>query len=434
MTSSGNGAFDLERMARRAGVDRPTFGLDKGDRKHPRRILHVFGGMRRGGAEMRTLDVMRWIDRSRYQLHFCALSGLPGELDGDIEALGGQVHRLPLGPLFPLRFRALLRRERFDVVHSHVHYASGYVMRLAAAFGVPIRVTHFRNTSDGNRRTMARHAQQRILRRWIDRHATHILAVSEGAMRAGWSDDWEHDSRCHVVYNGLDLSRYQGTATRDAVRHEFGLPVASRLFVHVARMVTQKNHTRVVEIFGEIAAGDAHAYLLLVGRPSVDIERRIRKRIDQLQLHTRVIVAGERNDVPRLLRAANLLLLPSLWEGLPGVVLEASAVGLPVLASDLPGCREIARQCDSVRCLPLAACDQQWAIYARYLARPLISVASDDCVPASPLEGTEFEIGRCVRTLARIWDGEVPSVVPHSGASLVGEVAYRPPFPAHLAG
>jgi hypothetical protein len=102
-----------------------------------RNILHLFGRMDRGGAEMRTLDVMRRADRGRFRLHFCALSGRRGELDEEIRSLGGEVHLLPLSASFPWKFRRLLREGRFDVVHSHVHYPSGYLLRLAAKEGTP---------------------------------------------------------------------------------------------------------------------------------------------------------------------------------------------------------------------------------------------------------------------------------------------------------
>src|SRR5579864_7335487 len=93
------------------------------------RVLHIFGRLDRGGAEMRTLEVMRALDRARWGFEFCCLSGLPGELDEEARSLGGKVHLLHLGPTFPLRFRALLRANGFQAVHSHIHWPSGYVLR-----------------------------------------------------------------------------------------------------------------------------------------------------------------------------------------------------------------------------------------------------------------------------------------------------------------
>src|SRR3989304_7354800 len=96
------------------------------------KILHVFWRTSRGGAEMRTIDIIRHIDRSQYRLEYVALSGLPGTLDDEIRRLGGEVHYCPLGLTFSRRFRRLLRPEKYNVIHSHVHYFSGYLLRLAA--------------------------------------------------------------------------------------------------------------------------------------------------------------------------------------------------------------------------------------------------------------------------------------------------------------
>ena len=116
-----------------------------------------------------------------------------------------------------------------------------------------------------------------------------------------------------------------------------------------------KNHLRLIDIFGEVLRRQPTAVLLLVGQGRNAIERRLHRRIAQLGLGGQVVFCQERTDVPRLLGAADALIFPSLWEGLPGVVLEACAAGTPVLASDLPGVRDIAARLPRVRCLSLEA-------------------------------------------------------------------------------
>lgn len=118
------------------------------------KVLHIFGRMSYGGAEKRTLDLMRHIDRKRYHFHFCVLSGQSGELDKEIQHLGGSIHYIALSLAFPFKFLQLLRREQYDVVHSHIHYSSGLILWLSALANVPIRIAHFRNTSDGKPDTL----------------------------------------------------------------------------------------------------------------------------------------------------------------------------------------------------------------------------------------------------------------------------------------
>jgi glycosyltransferase involved in cell wall biosynthesis len=369
------------------------------------RILHVFGRMHRGGAELRTLDLMRAIDRRRFQLHFCTLSGTAGSLAGEIRALGGDVHPVALGLSFPLRFHRLLRAQRFDVVHSHVHYASGLVLALARLRGVPVRVAHFRNTHDGKPDDWRYGMQRRLLRGLIDAHATHILAVCEGAMRVAWGPEWARDPRCQVIYNGLDLAPFAGAPARAAVRGELGFPADCPLYIHVGRLTRQKNQLRTVAIFARIRARTPEARLLLVGHGDGALEARLRERVADASLQGSVLFVGERADVPRLLRASDVLLFPSLWEGLPGVVLEACAAGIPVLASDLPGVLEIAAHFASVRALPLDVPDETWAHEAVRLAADRRAVV-DDTGPRERFAASVFDLRRCAEAMGHVWRGQ----------------------------
>ncbi|MFN8944113.1 MAG: glycosyltransferase family 1 protein, partial [Pseudobdellovibrionaceae bacterium] len=97
------------------------------------RILHIFGKMDRGGAEMRTLELMEKLSNEKqFLFDFCVLSGQPGELDSKIRSLGGEVHYLKLNFAFTNQFRRLLRTKKYDAIHSHVHLFSGYLLKLAA--------------------------------------------------------------------------------------------------------------------------------------------------------------------------------------------------------------------------------------------------------------------------------------------------------------
>ena len=141
--------------------------------------------MVRGGAELRTLDLMRQAALSDYEFHFATLAPGPGTLDAEISRLNGQVHSCALGLTFPFRFRELLHSGRFDIVHSHVHYFSGYILRLASKAGVPARIAHFWSTGDGQQPTFRRRAQRVLTRRWVDSHATAIVAVSGYSLSDG---------------------------------------------------------------------------------------------------------------------------------------------------------------------------------------------------------------------------------------------------------
>jgi len=374
----------------------------------PLKILHVFGRMGRGGGEMRTMEIYRHIDRRRYQFHFATLSDRPGELDEEIRTLGGEVYPLERRRHgFARRFRELLQRGQFDVVCSHVLYYSGFILRLAARCHVPTRVSFFRSLYDGQGLGLGWKPYRKLMCRWIDRYATNILAVAEGVMAGTWRADWKADPRCQVIYNGLDLAPFDVEVDADEVRREFGLPKCDPCYIHIGRMTPPKNHLRLISIFAEVLKHQPAASLLLVGRGGSRIEQDVRHRVAELAIADRVVLCNERNDVPRLLQASDALIFPSRWEGLPGAVLEACAAGIPVLASDLPGVREIAARLPGVSCLSLDLDDVTWA-------RTLQSISEASNVRPSRQDirrcfaESEFTIQRCASRHCRIWQGPGP--------------------------
>ncbi len=323
--------------------------------------------MDRGGAEMRTIDLMRQDALRSFEFHFATLGVGAGSLDETIRELNGHVHSCPLTGTFPRRFRRLLRDHDYDVVHSHVHYFSGYTLRLAAKEGVSTRIAHFRSTGDGQSSTWRRRIQRFVMTRWIDRYATNIVAVSTGVMDSAWHSNWRDDPRCRVVYSGLDLNPFTVPVDRAAVRREFNVPRDAILIIHVGSLSTWKNQQRLLHIFARLHQTVPESRLLLVGRDGDGSRRRIEETISALKLQHAVTVAGERQDIVRLLKAADLMIFPSLREGLPGAIVEACAAGTPVVAAEIPGAREIASAFPTVLCVPLEADDSEWIATARRL-------------------------------------------------------------------
>lgn len=371
-------------------------------RSSQRNVLHVFGRMNRGGAEMRTLDMMRLLNRDRFRLHFCTLSGLPGDLDDEIHSLGGVVHPCRLDPGFPRRFRKLIRHVRPEVVHSHVLHASGYMLRLAAAEGVPIRIAHFRSTGDGRQPTLRRHIQGSVMRRWLDRYATDILAVSHGAMREAWTRYYPADERCKVIHTGIDTAPYAADVDPVAVKREFAIPGSSRTYIHVGNFTQDKNHRKLVGIWAELLKMDPHAHLIMVGRGGTPAETQARQMVDQLGISGSVHFAGSRFDVPKLLKSTDAMIFPSLREGLPGVVLESCAAGTPVVAAELPGVVEIAAHFSSVVPKPVTAPDLDWANTACQLA----STSRNRAEALRVYRTSPFSIDRAIESHEAVWTGK----------------------------
>jgi glycosyltransferase involved in cell wall biosynthesis len=364
-------------------------------------VLHIFGRMDRGGAEMRTVEVLRHLAPSSAKFSFLSLSGQPGELDAEICRLGGRVHLVKLDASFPRRFPTLLRRERVDVVHSHVEHFSGLLLLLARWAGVPIRIAHFRSTTDGHRPTLRRRLQRSVMKALVNRNATRILAVSRGAMESQWGPSWEADGRCEVVYNGLDTAPFSGPAERDDVRAELGLAASSYLVIHVGRLDPAKNHAMVLDVFAQLARRLPDAHLALVGRGGNSVEACVREQAGREGILERVHLLGVRHDVPRLLKAADLMIFPSLWEGLPGAVLEACAAGIPVVGSAIPGVVEIAGYFPSVTVMADGAGVAAWADHCMEAIQGRKWLGHFH--GATALESTPFSMDACTTALLRIY-------------------------------
>ncbi len=306
----------------------------------PIRILHVVGGMNRGGIETWLMHILRRIDRDRFQMDFLVHTTQPCAYDEEIRALGSKIIPClyPSQPwMYADNFKRILREsDPYDVVHSHVHHFSGYILRLAQQAGVPVRIAHSHlDTSLIDAKAgLFRRLYLALTKYWIARYATHGLGCSRNALLALFNQDWDTDPRWRVLYCGIDLTPFKKRVDSVTVRAELGIPADAFVVGHVGRFQEQKNHRFLLEIFAEVAKREQQAYLLLVGegplRPNIE------QQALQMRLGDRVIFAGGRSDVPRLMMAAmDVFLLPSLNEGLPMTGIEAQAAGLPLILSDI---------------------------------------------------------------------------------------------------
>lgn len=294
-----------------------------------------------GGVETWLMQVLRQIDRERFGMDFLVESVEPSPHGAEIRALGSRILGAPgaQGPLRPWWYarhlgRFLRERGPYDVVHSHVHHANGYVLRLARRAGVPARIAHSHLETAPLQAGSGpvRRGYLALMNRWIAGQATLGLAASRKAAADLFGPAWHDDARWRIHHCGLDLAPFRQQVDPLAVRAELGFPADALVVGHVGRFTAQKNHSFLLEIVGEAARREPRLRLLLVGdgplRPAVE------RQAAQLGLAERVVFAGPRHDVPRLmLGAMDLLLFPSLFEGLGLVLVEAQAAGLPCLLS-----------------------------------------------------------------------------------------------------
>ena len=326
------------------------------------RVLQVLGRMARGGAELRILEVMRQLMPEGIVSDVLVLSGQPGELDSEVERCGGTVIPLMRKWGWQQRLRKILRAGRYSAVHSHVHYFSGWILKAAYQEGVPVRVVQFHNIDDGNGQGIFRQVYRWRAKKLLSRYATSLLGVSHSALSANWPKH-QSDSRCQVIYNGVDFAPFFCiSSTKEKRKELLGANHANlKMVIHVGNLTPAKNHAMILQIFTFLAQQREDVHLFLVGGGDMEREVDLRRQITSSPCASRIHVLGIRTDVPTLLLAADAFIFPSLYEGLPGALVEACAAGLPSVTSDIGPCREVAECIPLVHCLSINQTSEIWA-------------------------------------------------------------------------
>ncbi|MFZ3577247.1 glycosyltransferase family 1 protein [Virgibacillus sp. DJP39] len=316
----------------------------------PLKILHVVVNMNRGGAETLIMNLYRNMDRKKVQFDF--LTCKEGVFDTEIREMGGIVHRIPylteVGHFGYLREldRFLEANSGYKIIHSHMDKMSGLVLRAAKKANVPIRIAHSHNTSSEGTRI------SKIYKWYAGRHilpnATQLYACSRSAA------EWLYGNKSKntvVLKNGIEPDGFQyKQSVRESIRKELKLDPESFVIGHVGRFATQKNHQFLLDVFAEVRKNLPNAVLILAGDGPLKAE--ISEKAKKLKIDSDVKILGIREDINILLQAFDIVVFPSLHEGLPVTLIEAQGAGLPCMISDKVT-REVDMEIGLVQSLPL---------------------------------------------------------------------------------
>ena len=289
----------------------------------PLRVCHVSITLKTGGLERILADLARHHDRENCRPEFLAIREV-GRFADEIRAAGGVVHQLrPGGRVSQInQMRKLFRDRQFDVVHTHNTYPHLYASVAARLAGVPVVV----NTRHGQR---AGHGWKSSMPfRWASHLVDRIITVSDDAANLCIHSDRVNPRKVQRIWNGIDLSDFR-----------FSGPVNKPIAISVARLSAEKDFPTLLSAVSRVLKAVPEFRLQIVGNGP---ER------DQLQALTRelgieqaVEFLGERTDVPDLLSQAGFFISSSRTEGISLTLLEAMAVGLPVVATAVGGNPEI---------------------------------------------------------------------------------------------
>lgn len=231
--------------------------------------------------------------------------------------------------------RALLRRERFDIIHTHkatAHTLAFLALLFSAAKHRPKLVVQRGVVFPLNKNPFSK-----IKYRW---RVAKIVAVSQGVKEALLKGGIREE-KIEVIYNGVDLELFDPAMDGAPVRKEWGIPPRAPVITIIGNIYLHKGHKYFLDAAARISKRFPQSYYLIVGGGEPALSQEFKQQARELGLGERVIFTGSREDVPRILAATDISVNASLLEGLPGTVRESSAMAKPVVATNVGGNPEV---------------------------------------------------------------------------------------------
>lgn len=302
--------------------------------KEPIRVASVIGRYIGGGVEAVTINYYRNIDKNKVQLDFICdedSTNIPYE---EIEKMGGKVIIIPSYSK-PFKYHKALKRVlkegNYKIIHSNINTLSVFSLFAAKCAGVPVRIAHSHSTT--NKKEKKKNLMKQVLRPFSKVFATDYMCCSELAGRWLFGNKEYDKGNVYLLNNAIDLDKFKyNESLRKKKRKELGIKDDTLVIGHIGRFVAQKNHDFLIDIFNEIHKKNNNSILLLAGQGPLMED--IKNKVKDLNLDDSVKFLGQRNDANELYQAFDVFLLPSLYEGLPVVGVEAQAAGLLCYLSD----------------------------------------------------------------------------------------------------
>ncbi len=299
-------------------------GIGMISEQEPVRVLHIVGSMHPGGMENFIMNLYRTIDRTKVQFDFIVHQSGDAGYEKEIRDMGGRIYALPRLTAHPAAnlkgLYRIVKDGHYPVVIRHTPNALVAPQVITASRAGAWAVCHSHNTTDPKKLL---HKLGKLLLRFckIGRFACSKAA---GIWMFGKKE-------CTVVHNAVDIGKFCFDPEKRArIRREFSLE-DRHIYGHVANFIASKNHTFLLEIYQEISRMDERAAFFCIG--GGELREQMEREAERLGIRDNVFFTGVRHDVDAFLSAMDVLIFPSVFEGLPLTLIEAQAAGLPCLIS-----------------------------------------------------------------------------------------------------
>lgn len=299
------------------------------------RVLHVVTIMNLGGIETLLMNIYRAIDKNKVQFDFIVHREERGIYDDEIESLGGRIYRVPnISPKTLIKYKKqlhefFLKHREYKIVHSHLDTLSTFVLREAKRANVPIRIAH----GHAAKINLDIKAPFRVYSRMVlKKQATDYFACSFLSAKWLFGSKFVDNNNIKILKNCIDAIRFKSSITsRNEKRHE--LRVEDKWVIgHVGSYKYEKNHTFIIDVFKEVLERKPDAFLILCG--DGELKSDIKNKVEFLNIDKRVLFLDPSKDIYEIMAVFDVLIFPSISEGLGMVVVEAQACGLPCIVSE----------------------------------------------------------------------------------------------------
>lgn len=297
------------------------------------RILHISGKMDRAGAETMIMNLYRTIDRKEFQFDFVVFSKKPGDYDSEIKALGGKIHIIdeqnPISRMFALK-KLLMDHPEYKILHSHTLFGSAFHVFAGKMAKVPYRISHAHSTNRISSRRILSSIYKNIARKVIKEYSTNLISCSKEAENFLFPNQKE----VLVLPNSINTSKFAeiGETNKNFINEEFDLDNSYLKIIQVGRFQQVKNHKFSINIAKELKKRNSRFKMFFVGNG--EMYEDVKEKVHSENLENDVFFLGLRSDIPKIMAGADLMIMPSLYEGFPVVLVESQSVGLPALISD----------------------------------------------------------------------------------------------------
>ncbi len=372
-----------------------------------KKICILQNGLARGGTDTFVVNLCRGLDYDKYDITVVNPSNKKESLVREPEVLkiGARIiHTSPLtGFMSKIKhlwmLYGILKKEKFDVFQTNIDLFNGPQLLIAWLAGVPVRCCHSHNTMQQKSliqgMTIAVGIYQKVMKWMCWTFSNRRTGCSEDAMDFLFTDkDWHQDRYPIVINNGIDIEHFRRPIDIEEKKREIGL-TAKYNIITIGRIIPQKNPLFIARVFSELSKMRDDVDFVWVGIGDKEEEcREIFRRNNCLR---RVHFLGLRSDVNEILKSCDLFFMPSAFEGLGIVIVEAQVAGLQCLVSDVVPKES---ECGAVEYMSLSKTEKEWAQMICNMIDRKISL----CVDEKKIQ--EFSIEYMVAQMEKVFENE----------------------------